>query len=165
MRIALLFFLLAAPAKSRPDAGTALSAGALKHPVQVHSDNLEILGKKNQAIWSGHVKAKRGTTDLSCDRLVAFYESEEEIRRLECRGHVEVVDRNRRVTGGFADFDNVTGIVDVTESPEAWQGKNHMTGDKVSFNISDDVIHVTHPQAEFDSQETLPQRPKKAATP
>jgi lipopolysaccharide export system protein LptA len=91
------FFLAKGANPGAPDAGTSrgVSPKDMKYPVVIHSDNLEILEKKQTAIWSGHAKVKRDTTDLRCDRLIAHYTKDQEVTRIECLGNVEVFDGDK----------------------------------------------------------------------
>lgn len=152
--LAIALLLAAGPSPGKPDGGTgtgARSPSNLKHPVEISADKLEILARKNQAIWVGHVKARRGSTHLSCDRLVAHYTSTQEVVRLECTGGVEVTDGNRWARGARADFDNVAGILVVTGSPEARQGPNQMWGTKVTFYIETDLLEVEQARTVFET--------------
>jgi lipopolysaccharide export system protein LptA len=160
MTVCLVLALLAASAAS------PFPGADFKHPVEINSDHLEIVGKKNQAIWVGHVQAQRGTTHLSCQRLVAYYTTTQEISKLECLGNVEVTDGDKWAKGERADFDNLSGVLDVTGSPEARQGKNHMRGTKVTFHVDSDVIEVKNAVTLFESSaQRPPPLPKKKAAP
>jgi lipopolysaccharide export system protein LptA len=162
-----------------PNAGApapkAVAPAAFKRPVEITADRLEIAGKRNEAIWSGHVRAKRGPTKLKCDRLIAHYSNAQEITRIECIGGVEVEDGDRWAKGERADFDNVAGVLVVTGSPEARQGPNHMRGTKVTFRVEQDTLEVENAQAIFETSKGMPAigggkapataPPKKKATP
>jgi len=113
-----------------------------RYPLLIDADKLDIQGKKEEAFWHGHVKVKRGTTNITCDRLVAHYTQAQEVKRVECDGNVEVLDQDKWAKGDHADFDNITGILIVTGNPEAKQGANHVRGTKVVFHLDDDIIDV-----------------------
>ena len=132
-----------------------------KHPVEITADTLEILGRRNQAVWSGNVRARRGETDLTCDRLVATYTREHEISRIDCIGDVEVVDGTKWARGERASFDNVTGVLQLTGNPEARQGPNHMRGTKVTFNVGKDVSHVENARTVFETSTVRPKERKQ----
>ena len=131
-----------------------------KNPININADRFEIQGKRREAVWSGNVTAVRGGTKLTCDRLVAFYTSNQEITRIECAGNVEVHDGNKRAKGERADFDNVTGILVVTGTPQARQGGTLMEGTKVTFNVARDLMVVDNAKIVFES---LPTRTSKKA--
>jgi len=140
----------------------AISSAEVKHPIDIKSEQLQIQEKKRIAIWSGHVKAKRDTTDLTCDRLIAHYTKDQEVTRIECIGNVEVWDGNKWARGERADFDNRTGILEVTGSPEAKEGNNHVRGTKVIFYKEKDTIHVENATTIFDNPPKEPPPPKNA---
>src|SRR3712207_8316542 len=50
-----------------------------------------------------------------------------------------------------SDFNNVTGTLVVTGSPEARQGHNHMRGSKVTFRVSEDILDVEDARAIFET--------------
>ncbi len=139
----------APPARGSADAGTKPLASPVtgKHPMQITADHLHVEGKKQEALWRGHVKVKRGTTNLTCDRMIAHYTQDEEVTRVVCHGNVEVLDQEKWAKGEHADFDNVTGILIVTGNPEAKQGGNHVRGTKVIFSVDQDTIEVENATA------------------
>jgi lipopolysaccharide export system protein LptA len=153
---------VAQPGEAKPgssalkaDAGTpAVAPSKFESPVEITADRFEIFSRKQQAVWTGHVRAKRGTVDLSCDRLLATYTQAQEISRIECAGGVEVVDGTRWAKGDRADFDSVNGILVVTGSPEAKDGPNYVRGTKVIFNQKKNTMQVENA---FSIFETSPQ--------
>jgi len=137
------------------------------NPVDIASDDLEIFDKKHVAFWVGHVKAKSGTTDISCDRLTAHYTKGDEITTIECVGNAEVQDGDKWARGERADFDNRTGVLVVTGSPEAKQGTTHVRGTKVIFYKDKDTIKVENARTVFETKDgTLsPKTPAKDSKP
>ena len=132
---------------SAPDGGTTgvLSQKSLRQKIHITAQKMEIHGKGNELVWTGDVHADRGTTKLTCDRLVAHYTSDQEVSEIECLGSVEIVDGDRWAKGERAEFDNVRGILVVTGKPEARQGRNRMRGSKVTFYMERDLIEVKDP--------------------
>jgi lipopolysaccharide export system protein LptA len=150
----MMAFFVAGQARPASDGGTpapAVSPANFKRPVEITADRLAITGRRNEAVWYGHVKARRGPTLLRCDRLTAHYTQAQEITRIECVGGVEVEDGDRWAKGERADFDNVAGVLEVTGSPEARQGPNRMRGTKVTFRVEKDVIEVENAQTVFET--------------
>jgi lipopolysaccharide export system protein LptA len=151
-----------------PDGGArapVTSQGA--NPVAIESDDLEIFDKKHVAYWIGHVKAKSGTTDISCNRLTAHYaksqSQEKEITTIECVGNAEVQDGDKWARGERADFDNRTGVLVVTGSPEAKQGTTHVRGTKVIFYRAKDNIKVENARTVFQTGSDGALAPKSPA--
>src|SRR5262249_45104042 len=118
-----------------------------KYPLLIDADHAHIEGKKREAQWRGHVKVTRGTTNMFCNRLVAHYTEQQEVRRGQCYGNVEGFAEGKWGRGDQADFDNVTGILVVTGNPEAKQALNHVRGTKVTFSVDQDTIEVDNATA------------------
>lgn len=139
----------AKPPPQQPDARGPISPKGFtaEQQISIKADRLEIKGRGNQAVWLGHVRAKRGDTNLSCDRLVASYTTDQQISKIECLGSVEILDGDRWAKGERAEFDNLKGILTLTGNPEARQGPNHMRGSRVTFYMERDVIEVQGAEA------------------
>ena len=144
---ALAALLAAAPAKSSADGGVKTSPVSPKYPLLIDAEHLHIEGKKQEALWRGHVKVTRGPTNIFCNRLLAHYTEQQEVRRVQCYGNVEVFSEDKWAKGDQADFDNITGILVVTGNPEAKQGANHVRGTKVTFSVDEDTIEVDNATA------------------
>ncbi|HYX91023.1 MAG TPA: LptA/OstA family protein [Myxococcaceae bacterium] len=158
------YFLMAFFAAGAQDGGTGSSAGTddrrgvapadFKNPVHITAERFEIQGKRQAAIWMGKVKAVRGRTVLTCDRLVAHYTKSQEITHIECSGDVEATHGDMWARGERADFDNVTGILVVTGSPQARKGANAMKGSRITFDVTRDTILIDNAQTVFESSST-----------
>ena len=113
--------------------------------------------------------AVRGTTRIRCGRMVATYTQAQEITRIECTGGAEVEDGDRWARGDLAVYETATGVVEMTGSPEARQGPNTMSGDRVRFDLSKDTLEVEHPRATFEissqNQSRKPRGARDAGTP
>lgn len=151
--LALLLLSLAAP-----DAGTP----ALKNPVTIRADKLQVLNKQRQAIYTGHVVADRGTTRIRCGRMVATYSQAQEITRIECTLGAEVEDRDRWARGDVAVYEVATGVIEMTGDPQARQGPNTMSGERVLFDFSRDTLEVEKPRATFELSQKKGSRPRGA---
>ena len=140
-----------------PDGG---APGGFHFPIEIVSERLQVQGKMKQATWYKNVHATRGPTKLACDKLVAHYYNGEEIRTMECLGHVEVEDGNKWAKGDRADFDNITGIVIITGNPEAREGRNWMRGNRIIFDTTKDTLEVEHPNSIFETKGGAPALPR-----
>ena len=164
--IALLLVLAAfdaSAAASGPDAG-------FRNPVDIQCDRGRMDGPKQQLTCVGHVRVKRNTTDITCDRLIAYYANRDvnEVKRFECIGNVEAVDGDRWARSDYADFNNEKEILVMTGNPEARQGRNTMRGTKITFYVTSDLIDVENVTGVLESKgqdEKRKDKKKKAATP
>lgn len=145
--VALVLLLAAAPPKGPGQGAVKTSPVSPKYPLLIDADHLKVEGKKQEATWRGHVKVTRGPTHIFCNRLLAYYTEQQEVRRVQCFGNVEVISEDKWAKGDQADFDNITGILVVTGNPEAKQGANHVRGTKVTFSVDEDTIEVDNATA------------------
>jgi lipopolysaccharide transport protein LptA len=118
-------------------------AGLLARPIEVSADKLELLNKEGRAIYTGHAKAIRDTTTVTCDTLTVFYAAGREVSRIEAVGHVVAVDGDRTATGERANYDNLTGILVVDGNPQAQLGTRTVKGEKVTFITGLDKVEIT----------------------
>jgi len=121
----------------------APDAGLLARPIEVSADKLELLNKEGRAIYTGHAKAIRDTTTVTCDTLTVFYAAGHDVSRIVAVGHVEAVDGDRTATGERANYDNLTGILVVDGNPQARLGKRTVKGDRVTFTTGLERVEVT----------------------
>ncbi|HXX30487.1 MAG TPA: LptA/OstA family protein [Myxococcaceae bacterium] len=149
------------------DAGTP--PGEFKNPVDIQCDHGRMEGPKQQLFCVGHVRVKRNTTDITCDRLIAYYANRNvnEVKRFECLGNVEAVDGDRWAKGDYADFNNEKEILVLTGSPQARQGNNVMHGTRVIFYVTTDLIEVDNVTGTLESkgQEEKRKEKKRKAPP
>ena len=127
------------------DSGTGAAGAKPKgKPTRVAVDarRLRVFGKKNEAVWSGNVLARRGPTRIKTDRMIAHYGEDQEVTRIEAQGGVEVQDGEKWARGDHADFDNVGGLLVVTGNPLARQGNSWVKGTRVTFVVGEDRLEV-----------------------
>jgi lipopolysaccharide export system protein LptA len=137
----------------------AANPAAPQGSIDIVSDKLQLRGLEKRAVWTGHVKAKRGSTDIWCNELVAYFREDQTISRLECTGAVEVFDKDKYAKGDRADFDHVKGILQITGSPEAREGTMRLWGTKVTLDVNKDKMYVENPRSVME-QPTGPQKRK-----
>jgi lipopolysaccharide assembly outer membrane protein LptD (OstA) len=140
---AFLLLILAAGA----DAGVH---AVLRRPVEIKADEFTAFNTRQRAEWTGHVRVKRDETRITCQRLDALWAGDQDVTDIRCDGDVEATDGDKRVKGQHADFDNETGILVVTPSPdggtvEIWDGKTHLWGTKAIFRSGENKLQVDNP--------------------
>ena len=132
----LLALLLATPA----------DAGLLARPLEVSADKLELLNREGKAIYSGHAKAIRDSTTVTCETLTVFYGAGREVDRIEAAGHVDALDGDRHATGETAAYDNHTGVLVVRGDPRGQFGARTVRGQLVTFTTGLDRVEVLKPK-------------------
>ncbi len=108
----------------------------------IDADLLTLEGVKNEAKWTGHVKAVKGKTTLLSPEVTATYDEQGEINRVLARGGVEVTEGDRWARGQNGDYDVPKGTLVVTGKPQARQGKTRMKGTKVTFFSGSEFLEV-----------------------
>jgi lipopolysaccharide transport protein LptA len=134
------------------DGGT--SEGGFQNPVDVQCDRGRMEGSKEELVCTGHVRMKRHTTDMTCERLIAHYVNKDvnEVKRLECIGSVEATDGDRWARSDFADFDTAKEVLVMTGHPQGRQGTSEMTGSKITFYVDTDLMDVDNAAGVLESK-------------
>lgn len=131
---------------SQPDAGS----GVLSRPVVVSADQLEVFSRDSRAVYSGHARAVRDHTTISCERITLSYSQGQEVRQVLAEGQVEVVDGELWARGDRADFDNQSGLLVMTGSPQARLGQAQVAGKRISFTTGTERVEVEEARTAFE---------------
>ncbi|HTZ17082.1 MAG TPA: LptA/OstA family protein [Dissulfurispiraceae bacterium] len=111
-------------------------------PTVITSDSLTADNKAKTALFMGSVVAKKGDMTLYADRMLVYYVdsgSGNNIDKIEAEGNVKLTRGDRIVTAGKAIY--YAGPEEravFTESPRAIEGKNVVTGTKMTYYMKDD---------------------------
>jgi lipopolysaccharide export system protein LptA len=128
--------------------------------------------KKKEATFSGNVKVVQGDTTMTSKILVVFYESasapaaapagnakaaakpapiqsatpgpggSSQIRRLEAKGNVVVIQKDQVVTGQTAVFDTKTNLITMLGEVVLTHCKNVLRGDRLLVDMTTGVSRV-----------------------
>jgi lipopolysaccharide transport protein LptA len=143
--------------------------GGPKTPVDIACDFGTMQGSKQQLVCTGHVRVKRRTADITCEKLVAYYANKDvnDMKHFECLGNVEAVDGDRWAASDFADYDNEKEVLVMTGHPRGRQGTSRLTGAKILFHVDSDEMEVDAVMAVLESQGQDKKKgvKKKAPTP
>lgn len=119
--------------------------------IAIDADRLTLKSAESTALWRGRVRARRGQTLLRAPALVAIYDEGGGVRRVEASGGVEAIEGDRRARGQRGTFEAATGLLVLTGKPEAWQGKSHMRGTRMTFRSGSDRIEVENMVSTIDA--------------
>ncbi|MET0406446.1 MAG: LptA/OstA family protein [Cystobacter sp.] len=129
----LMAFFVAKPVPAAAPAPGAApprkEAPRLADPVEISSKR--VTGSRQQAVFSGDVVVRQRTMELRCDDMTASYTGSREVTRVECAGHMRMVDGDRTAQGERAVLDVPSGRVVVTGQPEARDPTTHLRGSEV----------------------------------
>jgi lipopolysaccharide export system protein LptA len=149
--------IVCADAASQPQGPPNALQGFSKNrgqPVKIEAKTLEVRDKDKVATFSGDVHVVQGDTDLRCNVLVVYYEAgdkdgdrsnggdQQQIRRMEARGHVVVVQKDQVATGERGDFDMRSNTVTLTGNVVVAKGENVLRGKKLVVNLTSGVSRM-----------------------
>jgi lipopolysaccharide export system protein LptA len=131
-------------------------------PINIHAATLEVRNKDKVATFSGDVHLVQGDTTLRSKTLVVFYEddpsaapkiaadqsgqssqqSSQQIRRVEAKGGVIVVQKDQTATGESGVFDMHANTVTLLGNVMISQGQNVVKGDRLTVDMTTGVSRV-----------------------
>jgi lipopolysaccharide export system protein LptA len=126
-------------------------------PIQINAATLEVRDKEKKATFLGNVSVVQGDTTLKCKTLDVFYDQDanaphpqanqgpgsgQQIRRLEAKGSVVVVQKEQTATGDAAIFDVASNSVTLIGNVVVTQGQNVLRGDRINVDLTTGVTRV-----------------------
>jgi len=135
-------------------------------PTIITSESLTADNKAKTALFTGSVVAKKGDTTLYADRMLVYYiegGSGSNIDKIDAEGNVKFIRGDRVVTSGkLMYFAGNEERAIFTESPRAVEGKNVVTGTKMTYYMKDDRSLVENSKVFMVEREQG--RPERKAT-
>lgn len=111
-------------------------------PIVITSQTLINDSKAKTATFDGNVVAKRGEVTLYANKMIVYYEDEQKggnIKMIEAIGNVKLVKADRVITAHKATYyPQPEERVIFTGEPRATEGKNLVTGEKITYFMKDD---------------------------
>jgi lipopolysaccharide export system protein LptA len=137
-------------------------------PVKINAAELEVHDKDKMAVFSGDVHLVQGDTNMRSSKLVVYYDDQppppapapksgkgaqasaqiapqqnQQIKRVEAKGNVMVVQKEQKATGNEGVFDMRANTVTMQGNVVISQGPNVITGDKLTVNMTTGDSAVT----------------------
>jgi lipopolysaccharide export system protein LptA len=153
-----------APGPSGPGPSPLFSQSS-DQPIKIESTSLEVRDKEHQATFIGNVRVVQGDTTLKCKTLVVFYDqsaspapanpppaaaksnSNSQIKRLEARGGVVIIQKEQTATGDNGVFDMKTNTATLIGNVVVTQGENVVKGDRLVVDMTTGVSRVESDRA------------------
>ncbi|GAQ95333.1 lipopolysaccharide export system protein LptA [Thermodesulfovibrio aggregans] len=114
----------------------------MAEPIVITSKTLINDSKTKTATFEGNVVAKRGEVTLYANKMIVYYEDEQKggnIKMIEAIGDVRLVKADRVITSHKATYlPEPEERVIFTGEPRATEGKNLVTGEKITYFVKDD---------------------------
>lgn len=114
-------------------------------PIIITSQSLINDSKAKTATFEGNVVAKKGQTTFYASKVIVYYEDEQggDIKMIEAIGNVKLVKADRVITSHKATYyPEPEEIVIFTGEPRATEGKNLVTGEKITYFMKDEKTIV-----------------------
>jgi lipopolysaccharide export system protein LptA len=149
-------------------ASEAQSAEETQAPIKVTADKMEYLTEENQVVFTGNALAVQENITLSARTMrVTLAEGSGRgtgaVKQIAAKGDVtfrQVVAESgteRFATGKTGIYDAEKGVVTLSGSPKAWEGKNVIVGEVMKFFLEENRFLVegqvgltVFPEAEED---------------
>jgi lipopolysaccharide export system protein LptA len=121
-------------------------------PVKIRAASLEVREKDKMATFTGDVYVLQGDTEMRCKVLVVSYESEtstrtanaatpgpggdRQIRLIEAKGDVVVVQKDQNATGDAATFNMRENTVTLVGNVVVTRGSNVLRGQRLVVDLT-----------------------------
>jgi len=132
-------------------------------PIKINSATLEVRDKDKMATFSGDVHLVQGDTSMRSKTLVVFYEDDapakpatpparttqagpqqnQQIKRVEAKGNVIVVQKDQTATGDIGVFDMRANTVTMSGNVVISQGQNVVKGDTLTVDMTTGVSRIS----------------------
>jgi lipopolysaccharide export system protein LptA len=150
-------------------------------PVKIRAAALELREKDKMATFTGDVYVLQGDTEMRCKQLVVFYEEEagtrtvkaadpgpggdRQIRRIEAKGSVVVVQKDQNAAGDAATFNMRENTVTLVGNVVVTRGTDVLRGQRLVVDLTSGVSKMDQGRVEglFKSGSQSPPDPRNAA--
>ena len=122
-----------------------------KVPVDIVSNQMEILDSENKAIFTGAVDATRGTTNLKSDSLTVTYAdvkqpdgtTKTDATNLDAKGNVIITTPKETITGDWAKYDPQGEKLVVGGNVKLVQGTTTLVGQELHTDLKTNRTQMT----------------------
>lgn len=109
-----------------------------KQPIEITSQQLEVLQQQRQSIFSGDVVAKQGDMTLYSQQLTVFLQPDvDQFERLEATGGIRVVQLDRTATATKATYYQVGERLVLSGNANVVQGSNQISGEEITLYLQE----------------------------
>jgi len=145
-------------------------------PVKIQAASLEVREKDKMATFSGDVQVHQGDTEMRCKSLNVFYDEEpggramkaaepgpagqRQIRRIEAKGGVTVVQKDQNATGDTATFNMRENTVTLVGNVVVARGQDVLRGQRLVVDLTSGVSKMDQGRVEGLFQ-SGPRNPEK----
>ncbi|HEU4359185.1 MAG TPA: LptA/OstA family protein [Xanthobacteraceae bacterium] len=150
-------------------------------PVKIRAASLEFRDKDKMATFTGDVHVLQGDTEMHCKVLVVFYEEEtsasavktaepgpggdRQIRRIEAKGNVVVVQKDQNATGDAATFNMRENTVTLVGNVVVTRASDVLRGQRLTVDLTSGVSKMDGGRVDgiFQAGPRAPPDPRNSA--
>ena len=150
-------------------------------PVKIRAASLEFRDKDKMATFTGDVHVLQGDTEMHCKVLVVFYQEEtgaravktaepgpggdRQIRRIEAKGNVVVVQKDQNATGDAATFNMRENTVTLVGNVVVTRGADVLRGQRLTVDLTSGVSKMDGGRVDgiFQAGPRTPPDPRNSA--
>ena len=151
-------------------------------PVKIRAASLEVREKDKMATFTGDVYVVQGDTEMRCKVLVVSYEAEtgtrtanaaasepeggdRQIRLIEAKGDVVVIQKDQNATGDAATFNLRENTVTLVGNVVVTRGSNVLRGQRLAVDLTSGVSKMDGGRIDgiFQSGRRDPPGPRNSA--
>jgi lipopolysaccharide export system protein LptA len=143
-------------------------------PVKIRAASLEVREKDKMATFTGDVYVLQGDTEMRCKLLTVFYDEEpgantvkaaepgpggeRQIRRIEARGNVVVVQKDQNAAGDAATFNMRENTVTLVGNVVVTRGADVLRGQRLVVDLTSGVSRMDQGRVEGLFQRSPPEK-------
>jgi lipopolysaccharide export system protein LptA len=122
----------------------AAAAPTNRPPTVIKSDTLEADLFKRHAVFSGNVVVTDAAFRMTAMTMdVVFNDQANGVDRIVARGKVRIDQADKSATADEATYFVAEARIELSGSPKAFQGKNEITGEKITFFRNENKLVVS----------------------
>lgn len=130
--------------------GSLATTTEAKTPVEIQSDNLELLSEVGKVYFRGHVHAQQGTFELTGDAITATYHPQTRaMQQLEAVGNVQFRDGDRSGKADRALYAVDVSELTMTGRPVVRDGDNTLAGSVIHYSTRTGRLKVQQARTSF----------------
>ena len=142
---ATMALLALAPARAQVAAGSLLPGASSKAPINIAADKLDYFDKEQKLVYTGNVVAVQGDGRLNASILTIFLDKKpgaaagaggSQVRRMEGKGPIAIVNKDQVGTGDGLIYDKVENKFYLNGNVALSQGENVTRGDKLTYDLT-----------------------------
>src|SRR5262249_14903935 len=148
-------------------------------PMKIRAVSLEVRDKDKTATFTGDVYVLQGDTEMRCKVLVVSYDAEtdtrtadaaapgpvsdRQVRLIEAKGDVVVIQRDQNATGDAATFNTRENTVTLVGNVVVTRGSNVLRGQRLVVDLTTEVSKMDGGRIDgiFQSGRQNPLDPRK----